>query len=211
MPLFFFTISFNLLAQRIEADYPLAINLADTTGQNDNVFLQGNNTPPASPGNGNPLCSNGIYLSDPDGQNIQTPILSEFNINRFQVLIDFNIMLLPDVNASRPRMPVLMGGNFARWLGVYVDSSGLLGIKHNNFNYAWSVTNFTVSEGVWYQAELNYNNGSVDLYIDQTLLLSEQVGSLNTFNDDHNFTVTDFSEGNTFYGCIKNLTVVSFD
>lgn len=200
-------------AQRIEADYPFLNDLLDSTAQNTATFLEGNPGLPDMPANGIPLCSNGIYIIEPDGQNIQTPYLSDFNINRFQVLIDFNITQLPAINAPRPRMPVVMGGKFARWLGIYLDSSGVIGVKFNNDvnNYIWSSENFNAIEGVWYQAELNYNNGLVSLYVDQALMLTAEVGTLVTFNDDHNFTITDFSEGNPFYGCIRNLTITSFD
>ena len=101
-----------------------------------------------------------------------------------------------------------MGSRFARWLGIYIDSSGNLGIKFNNDvnNYVWS-NNAISGLGVWNSARIRYLNGQVDLYFNDQAILSQNVGPLNTFQNTFNFTVTDFSEGNPFNGCIRNLII----
>ena len=190
------------------AHYPLLENLSDSTGNNADVLLEGNPTLPTMPATGIPLCSNGIYIFDPDGQNIETPIMPSFDITNFQIEVEFNVTQLPEATAPRPRMPIIMGSKLARWLGIYIDSSGNMGFKYNNdfTNYVWSSTAIS-GIGVWNSSRIRYLNGQVDLYLNDNLLLSQNVGPLNTFNNTFNFTVTDFSEGNPFNGCIRNLII----
>jgi hypothetical protein len=190
------------------AEYPLIENLVDSTGNNNNVFLEGNPTLPTLPTIGTSLCSNGIYIIDPGGQNIETPIMPTFDITNFQIEVEFNVTELPASTAIRPRMPIIMGSRFARWLGIYIDSSGNLGFKFNNDvgNYVWS-NNAISGPGVWNSARITYLNGQVELFFNNQSILSQNVGPLNTFQNTFNFTVTDFSEGNPFNGCIRNLII----
>jgi hypothetical protein len=197
-------------AQPIEviADYPLILNLTDSTGNFNDVFVEGNPVSPTLPTAGSPLCSNGIYVIEPNGQNIQTPIMSRLDITNFEIEVEFNVTLLPSASAARPRMPIIMGSKFARWLGIYIDSNGNMGFKHNNDvnNYVWSSTAIS-GIGVWNSSRITYSKGDVDLYLNNQLILSQNVGPLNTFQNTFNFTVTDFSEGNPFHGCIRNLVI----
>ena len=192
------------------ANYPLIEDLVDITGNHNDVFLEGNPTFPTLPSIGNALCSNGIYIIDPDGQNIETPIMPTFDITNFQMEVEFNVTQLPSSTAPRPRMPILMGSRFARWLGIYIDSSGNLGFKFNNSsnNYVWS-TSAISGTGVWHSARIRYFNGQVDLFFNGQSILSQNVGPLNTFQNTFNFSITDFSEGNPFNGCIRNLIISS--
>jgi hypothetical protein len=196
-------------AQSLEvlAEYPLIENLVDSTGNNNNVFLEGNTTLPTLPSIGTSLCSNGIYIIDPDGQNIETPIMPTFDITNFQIEVEFNVTTLPDPT-GRARMPIIMGSRFARWLGIYIDSSGNLGFKFNNnsTNYVWSSSAIS-GPGIWNSARIRYFNGQVDLFLNNQAILSQNVGPLNTFQNTFNFSVTDFSEGNPFNGCIRNLII----
>ncbi|GJM08092.1 MAG: hypothetical protein DHS20C11_03680 [Lysobacteraceae bacterium] len=196
----------NAGAQSLEADYPLLTDLADATGNHGDMILQGNPGPPAPPSTGMPLCTNGIYISLIDGQDIQTPILNNFTLDSFIFIVDFNITELPDANDSPPRQPVIMGGWLSRFIGLYTDFAGTIGIKHNNSNYEWSST--SVVEGQWYTGELRYNDGQVDVFIDGQHVMTRTVGPLMDFQGDHNVTITDFSEGNAFYGCIRDLMVI---
>ena len=199
-------------AQPLEvlAEYPLIENLVDSTGNNNNVFLEGNPTFPTIPSIGTSLCSNGVYIIDPGGQNIETPIMPTLDINNFQIEVEFNVTQLPLSTAIRPRMPIIMGSRFARWLGIYIDSSGNMGFKHNNDvnNYVWS-NNAISGPGVWNSARIRYLNGQVELFFNNQSILTQNVGPLNTFQNTFNFTVTDFSEGNPFNGCIRNLIISS--
>ena len=163
---------------------------------------------PTLPSAGVSLCSNGIYIIDPGGQNIETPIMPTFDIRNFQIEVEFNVTELPASTAIRPRMPIIMGSRFARWLGIYIDSSGNLGFKFNNNvgNYVWS-NNAISGPGIWNSARIRYLNGQVDLFFNNQAILSQNVGPLNTFQNTFNFSVTDFSEGNPFNGCIRNLII----
>jgi hypothetical protein len=203
-----YTVNHSTMAQEIEviADYPLIESLSDQTGNYGNVFLQGNPTPPEPPSIGTELCSNDIYIIDANGQNIQTPVLTYFDLSNFQVELDFKITAFP--TGSPFRDPIIMGGNLARWLGLYVDPNGILGIKHNNFNYSWSDTSINQVD-TWYSARLRYSNETADLYLNDQLILTENVGSLTPFNNDFNFTSIDFSEGNASNACIRNLIISS--
>jgi len=202
----------KIMAQPIEAiaDYPLILNLGDSTGNNNDVFLEGNPIFPTLPTAGSPLCSNGIYIIDANGQNIETPIMPTFDIANFQIEVEFNVTQLPGATTPRPRMPIIMGSRFARWLGIYIDSSGNMGFKFNNdvSNYVWSSTAISAI-GAWNSSRIRYSNGQVDLYLNNQLVLSQNVGPLNTFQNTFNFSVTDFSEGTSFNGCIRNLIISS--
>ena len=193
-------------AQSLEADYPLFDDLADATGNHGDVILQGNPAPPTPPSPGVPVCTNGIYVNLVDGQDVRTPILNNFTLDSFIFILDFNVTEFPDANGGRPRMPILMGGNLSRFLGLYVDSGGFIGIKHNNSNYEWSTT--AVLEGLWYTAELQYNEGLASVFIDGQHAMTWDVGPLADFQSDHLVTVTDYSEGNVLFGCVREVMVV---
>ncbi|MFK8010410.1 MAG: hypothetical protein AB8B80_00120 [Marinicellaceae bacterium] len=196
--------------QEVIADYPLIEDLVDITGNNNDVFLEGNPNTPSLPTSGTSLCSNGIYIIDPDGQNIETPIMPFFDINNFTIEVDFKVTQLPGANDLRPRMPIIMGSRFARWLGIYIDSSGVMGFKFNNDvnNYRWSNTSLPNLDD-WYSSKISYVNGDVELYLNDILILTDKLPPLNTFQNTFNFSVTDFSEGNPLNGCIRNLIISS--
>ena len=192
----------SLAAQtQVLAFYPLLTDLLDATAANGPVALTGNGVPAPNPPNDG-VCHNGVYyFSAGGGQNIQTPLMPNLNTADFQVNVEFTLTAMP-LNIA----PVLMGGNSYRWLGIYMQSNGTVGIKHNNSNLAWSTT--TLSTGVWYSAGLRYENGTAELYINGAQVLQVAVGPLNDGNNK-NFTTNDFSNGRALNGCIKNLLVVN--
>lgn len=204
----------TLYAQPISeiAHYELIEDLVDSTGYNDDMMLAGNPTPPTPPSMGVELCSNGIYIVNTDGQDIITPIMPRLDINNFEIAVDFKLTQLPDPNALRPRFPIIMGSKFARWLGIYVDSDGIMGFKFNNdgTNYRWSTTAIA-GANIWYSSTITYLNGHVDLYLDGQLILSDDIGPLATFQDTFNFTIIDYSEGTELFGCIRNLSISTTD
>lgn len=172
------------------------------------MFLEGNPNLPTLPSDGVSLCSNGIYLIDEGGQNIETPIMPFLDIDAFTIEVDFNVNQLPASDASRPRMPIIMGSRFAKWLGIYINSDGVIGFKYNNdvTNYVWSNTGITNTED-WYSSKISYVSGVVELYLNDELILTDEIPALNTFMNTFNFSITDFSEGNPFNGCIRNLKI----
>lgn len=184
------------LTAQVQAYYPLASDLLDATAQYGPMSLLGT-TPPAPPNNG--VCVNGIYYYNSGGQDVRTPIISTLTTTDFQVDVEFNITAMPAVRA-----PVLMGGTGWRWLGIYLQANGTVGIKYNNSNLAWSTT--TLSTGIWYAASLRFENGIAQLRINNAIVLQMTVGALNDGNNK-NFTTNDFSNGLSFNGCIRNLTI----
>lgn len=192
----------ELSAQTLIADYPLATNLSDATGNNGDMVLSGNPTPPSPPSAGNPLCTNGMYRHSANGQNAQTPNIANFDPTDFEIQVEFNATHW----LSGRNGPVLMGGSSVRWIGFYAQTDGKIGIKHNNSNLAFS--NSVLNTGQWYSGIIKYKSGTFELWVDNVLRLSQNIGNLSTGNN-HNFTTNDFSSGANFNGCIRNLRVFS--
>ncbi len=155
-------------------------------------------TPPAPPANG--VCLNGIYYFS-SGQDARTPNIASLNTSDFQFQVDFNITGLP-ANVA----PVLMGGNSYRWLGIYLQANGTVGMKHNNSNLAWSTT--TLTPGIWYTGLVRYEGGTAELLINGITVMQVNVGVLNTGNNLI-FTTNDYSNGRAFNGCIRNLSIAN--
>lgn len=183
-----------------QAIYPLLTDLLDTTAAYGPVTLTGNPTPPNAPANG--VCVNGIYRFSPNGQDVRTPLITTLNTNDFEFSLEFDVTALPSTFGA----PILMGGNSFRWLGIYVQPDGTLGLKHNNSNLAWSTTQIGI--GTWYSSAVKYENGTVELYLNGQLVLQLAIGVLNT-GTNLNFTTNDFSNGRNHNGCIRNLVVAN--
>ncbi len=194
----------STIAQAIpQAIYPLQTDLDDSTGNYGPISLLGT-PPPNPPANG--VCTNGLYLfgGAPGGVDVRTPVITTLDTNDFQFDVEFSITQLGPFNR-----PVLMGGHLWRWLGIYVQPSGVVGLKHNNSNYAWSTTT-TLVTGTWYTGTVKFEAGTVELYINGTLALQASVGPLSTGNattDNRNFTTSDFSNGAASYGCVRNIRI----
>src|SRR5262245_16167640 len=153
-----------LVGQQIQAFYPLATDLLDVTTNYGPMSLLGT-PPPAPPSNG--VCVNGVYYFG-GGQDVRTPLLTSLDTTDFEIDVEFNITALPTFQG-----PVIMGGDLWRWLGIYLQANGTVGVKHNNSNLAWSTT--TLSPGQWYSASLKYEAGTVVLLIDNALVLHANV------------------------------------
>ena len=198
------TMTGALSAQIPQADYALINDLLDATGFYGPIALTSNGSavPPAAPnGSGNGVCHDGTYFySAAGGQNIQSPVISSLDQNDFQIEVDFNLTTVP----SGFNRPILMGGNSYRWIGLYCDTSGRLGVLYNNSLYTWSST--TVVAGTWYSAAIKYEAGFVELYLNGTMIHSDILGPLNT-NNNFNFTTNNFSNGTALNGCIRNVVI----
>lgn len=180
-----------------QAVYPLLNDLLDATNTYGPVMLTGT-PPPSAPANG--VCHNGIYFYS-NGQDIRTPLIGSMDTNDFQIDLEFQIAALPNNMA-----PVLMGGNGWRWLGIYVQANGTVGLKYNNSNLTWSTT--TLTTGVWYLGSVRFEAGTVELWINGHMVHTLAVGPLNTNNGANiNLTTNDFSNGLAHNGCIRNLAV----
>jgi Concanavalin A-like lectin/glucanases superfamily len=183
---------------QLQAYYPLLTDLLDVTTNYGPVSLLGN-PPPAAPNNG--VCVNGIYFYNSGGQDVQTPLLTSLDTTDFEIDVDFNITALPSFQA-----PVIMGGHLWRWLGIYLQSNGTIGIKYNNSNLTWSST--VVTTGVWYSAQLKFEAGITQLFLNGSLVHQATVGPLSDGNNK-NITTNDYSNGLAFNGCIRNLLVLN--
>jgi hypothetical protein len=187
----------SLAAQQLQADYPLLTDLNDATTTYGAAILAGNPTPPAAPANG--VCVNGIYHLSTNGQDVRTPDISSLDANDFQLEIDFKLAALPTSMA-----PVIMGGNGWRWIGIYVQSTGAVGVKYNNSNHLWSTTILSIDR--WYVGVIKFEAGTVELYIDGFMVLTAPIGPLTTGPaGQKNFTTNDYSNGRAHNGCIRNL------
>jgi len=183
---------------QVLAHYPLQTDLLDVTAQNGPITL-GGSTPPAPPSNG--VCVNGIYLFNAGGQDVRVPAIPSLDSTDFQIEVEFQIAALPAGSA-----PVLMAGSGWRWIGLYVQSNGILGLKYNNSLFTWSST--TVSSGIWYTATIKFEAGTVQLYLNGGMIHQATLGLLNDGNNK-NFTTNDFSNGRSHFGCIRNLTIAN--
>ncbi|MEM7040219.1 MAG: IPTL-CTERM sorting domain-containing protein, partial [Bacteroidota bacterium] len=162
-------------------------------------------TPPAPPSPGNPLCQNGIFHLNPNGQDIRTPVMPAFDITDFQVEVEFN---LASFGTFGPGRPILMGGNVTRWIGLYVDLNGVICLKYNNSFFKHSTT--TIQTNTWYSGEIRYENGQAQVLLNGNLIIDETVGPLNTGPfTDYNFVSFDNSNAISMHGCLRNLRVYS--
>ena len=182
------------------ANYVLANNLQDATGNNAAIGLFGNPTPPSLPTPGNGVCSNGVYIGSVNGQNIQTPNIVGFNPLNFSIDVDFNI------NSNNSN--IITGGNSFRWIGINVNAAGKIGILYNNSNNVYSSASVTL--GVWHTASITYAANIASLYFDGLLVLTQNTGALVT-GGNLNFTTTNFSNGMSLNGCIENLQINGFN
>ena len=182
-------------AQVPQAAYPLIVDLVDTTGNYGDFILAGT-APPAPPSAGNPLC-----ITLPYGeQYAYTPSITTFDINDFQVDVEFMVNALPTTFHS----PVIVGGNLWRFIGIVFDPTGTLGVLYNNSNSTFSST--TIALGVWYHAQLRYEAGTVQLYLDGTFIHDAVIGPL-TNGGASEFSITNYGMGRNLNGCIRNLTI----
>ena len=189
--------SATALVGQIQAFYPLASDLLDATNTYGPMSLLGS-PPPAPPNNG--VCVNGVYYFS-GGQDARTPLLTSLDTTDFEIDVEFNITAMPTFQG-----PVIMGGDLWRWLGIYLQANGTVGIKHNNSNLSWSTT--TLSTGQWYQAALKFESGVAALFIGGSLVHFVTTGPLSDGNN-RNITTNDFSNGRAFNGCIRNLLVIN--
>lgn len=184
----------------VQANYPLQTDLLDSTSTYGPIILYGT-PPPNPPANG--ICLSGQYLfGAPAGMDFRTPLLPTLNTNDFEFSFEFSVTTLGPNNR-----PVVMGGHLWRFLGLYLQPSGLVGIKHNNSNYAWSAGT-TVSTNTWYSATVKYENGTAEVYINGVQALSAVVGVLST-STNLNFCTNDYSNGAAFHGCVRSLVIAN--
>ncbi len=187
----------GLQAQTLLAFYPLKSNGADTTGNNEDMFLKN-----ASFSNGG-VYSNGIYYgNDTMGSVIQTPAINKFDFNDFTVLLDFYVEEYPDFNK-----PIIIGGPSWRWLGAYLDEGGRLSLMANDGSDFFQ-TDEVVALNTWNTLALSYNKAEQQLriYLNSKLITEGNVTDL-THNNDGKFINDHGGNGQTFKGYWRNLKI----
>lgn len=205
--------SFGVYSQGVVliADYPLIDDLEDDTGIQADAFLFGN-PPSATPGNGVELCQDGVWRNDGslDTQSVYTPILQGFNLANFEVEIEFKSTAFSQPTDITSFQAVIMGGHFARWIGILIDNTGRVGFKFNNdnTNITWTSKVLTI-DGLYHHGHIIYDNGHAELYIDQELVHTQELPPLFPWLDDFEFLTADYSTGAPFYGCVRNIKVRS--
>ncbi|KNY29152.1 LamG-like jellyroll fold domain-containing protein [Pseudobacteroides cellulosolvens] len=178
------------------AKYTLNNTAADSTSRNSNITLT--NASFMSDGS---IYSNGIYpYSSTLGSTVRTPNLKAFNFNNFRVSFEFKINSYPT-----SRKPIIVGGNSYRWIGANIESNGTISLLWNNSNYTYSSK--TVTLGTYHTAIIQYNGSVAELYFDGILVCSQYFKPVN--GGDANFQNTNYSNGTTFLGYLRNLTVYS--
>jgi len=192
----------------IIAEYPLILNLSDSTGDNGDMFLLGE-SPPTPPSNGVELCTNGISIFEPGGQDIQTPTITGLDITNFQLDVQFKPTAFTDGNQF-PYYPIVTGGTTSAWIAILIDPVGRIGLKFNaqGNSIIWSGTVISLSPN-FQNAQLRYENGAVTVFINGALAISDNIPALISMNDDLNISLTDFTTSLVFHGCIKNLQISS--
>ncbi|MEO5646878.1 MAG: MopE-related protein, partial [Chitinophagaceae bacterium] len=124
---------------------------------------------------------------------------SSFDSTDFDISVDFRLNAF-----AASGTPVIVGGTSFRWIGIYVKADSSMGILFNNSIYRWSATKITT--GQWYTAVLRYHNGAMELWLNSTLILTQNIGPLICGNN-FNFTTNNFSNGTALNGCIRNLKI----
>ena len=156
---------------------------------------------PVSPTDGNPLCQNGVYIYNDNGQDIRTPFINGLTSDDFQLNIDFYLTGFDGVY-----FPVFMAFQ-KRWIGLYVKDDGTLGVKYDNSNLAWSDAP-SLSLSTWYSAQIKYETGVIHLFLDDKRILEIVVGELD-IPVVPDFTTNDVSNGQALIGCIRNLVLIN--
>ncbi len=151
------------------------------------------------------MCQNGIYIISPDGQSIQTPVLNNFDLSNFEVELEFKVTALP----SNPfgYSSVIMGGKFSRFIGIIVNNQNQVGLKFNNSNTVFSSSTYMLD--TFHKGRIKYDYGVTELFLDDALIMTQNLPPLQPFLNDFEFTTTDFNNGQPFAGCIKNLVISS--
>lgn len=183
-----------------QASYPLLTDLVDTTNNYGPIALLATSTPVGPPANG--VCVNGVYLPQPTGQDVRTPLIASLTPTDFELRVDFRLSALPASGTA----PVITGGTGSRWIGIQVQANGTLGLKYNNSALTWSTS--TVALGTWYSAVVKHETGTLQLMLDGLLVLQQAVPPLNT-GGELLFTTNDFSIGRNHNGCLRNLVIAN--
>ncbi|MFC1569296.1 LamG-like jellyroll fold domain-containing protein, partial [bacterium] len=173
------------------AHYPLESHTNDVTSLQYRMTLT--NIPFEDGG----IYCNGIYAYDYDGCMAITPQLVNFSFAKLAISVTFKVT---DTEEAAGR-PLFIGGSSYRWLPVEFDADSLIGFGYNTDN--------TYTSNVWHTVTMTYDSLSDDAlcYLDGVLVDNYNV-QINHGNEKR-IGITDFSDGDTFKGYLKDLKIYS--
>lgn len=177
------------------ANYTLINTAEDQTGQAEDITLI--NTP--YQGNAG-VYSNGNYIwGDPDSCLIQTPVFPEWDYTKLGLSFDFKY---EDVSGANI---VISCGSSYRWLNIFVLSNTLDMTVNGAIP---SSSDVSVQAGTWYHIDFIYENGTGNMYLDGTLVETEEfVINAGGYESEKQISNTNFGLGMTYTGNLKNLKI----
>ncbi len=189
----------RLFSRFLAASYPLHENAMDATGKNAPINLV--NAPFRDGG----VYSNGVYIQSyqPDACLIETPRIEGLNFDLFAISVDFKV-------SERPPFlywPVFVGGRYYRWLGFNLSSDGTVALLFNNDNIVPSKVRYSLDR--WHTATVVYSRAT---RICRFFLDFRQAGRVKcdlVDGDDKAISNSNFSNGETFKGVLRNVRVYS--
>ncbi len=106
-------------------------------------------------------------------------------------------------------MPVFVGGDSSRWIGYYLMPDGSIGIWYlsDQGNYELFSCGGSVNLATWYTATVVYQNGFSHVFLDDQYLCSVNFTSFD--GGDKLITTTNYSDGKTFKGYMRNLIIAN--
>jgi len=178
----------NYIAQfRPVAQYPLASDAQDSSGNSSAMSLAGVQF------NNGALYSAGMY-----DQNTASAYPNHWDLNTFVISARFY------VNDMEKDRPVFITGQ--RWLGFYLNQNGTVSMSYNNSNMVQGNQRYRVN--TWHQATIAYQNGVANFYLDGVHAGGQRINfDFVNQNPRPSVGITDYSNGATFKGWIKDLTV----
>jgi hypothetical protein len=179
---------------RLIAHYPLDHDLNDATGhhgplQAKNALLQ--------PEKG--LFCNGRYAPDnPEGCDVRTPQLSDFNPAAFTINAQFWApRSLPYPN------PVFVGGGSSRWIAYELLGDGAIRLLYNNSQRVDCKTRYRL--GTWHEATITFDGKTLALYLDG--VQGCHADTTLRMAQDKQLLLTNLSNSTTFHGALRDLQI----
>ena len=167
--------------------YKLTSNANDTSGKSNAISLKGVQFKNGA------LYSDGVYQ-----QSTASAYPKNWDLTRFSISAKFYVN---DITKSRP---VFITGH--RWLGYYLDKNGTISMKYNNSNMVTSNTRYKIN--TWHSANITYENGIAYFFLDDVQIGYKKINfNFVNKNPTPSIGITDYSNGATFKGWIKDLIV----
>jgi hypothetical protein len=139
---------------------------------------------------------NGVY----DGSTgPETDTIKGFDPSDFAVEIEFNADEVP----AHPE-PLLVAGEGYRWLGYWLDSTGIVMLEMN-YSTVEKRTTQKFAPKTWHKAKIAYDGTKGTIYYDGVSLGSQ--AAVLQHHGEFQFMLTDYGWGKTFKGHFRNLKV----